>query len=371
MKLSLSTKLKFHQYYNYLEKGNELLSSLMFLGVKHPAFAVVGLTANILKVVFKHTNINSWDLVDTWYCPSYSYKVHTFLSSILSSRSVFRDKENGIEVFNIDGINIVKYDHNVYFENETAEKEVLKKIFSINKHIQLITREKYFDIIPLPKKNILKSKRAEDLYKRLNSSLKKGRFRSLLLYGNPGSGKTSIAQYIADNYVNEYGGKILHINLKDFEEFNATDIQMFLDFIKPEVVLIDDIDQFNDPDSLLKLFETNKERHNLVIATSNSMLSLAARRPERFDEAKEINDLPPEAFDNHLKELSNIIGEEQKEQLLQWPISYVNELNIRREDLEDFKLEEEIKDLRERLDIEEIELKSKSRKRKKKILNDE
>lgn len=367
MKLSLSTKLKFYQYYNYLEKGNELLSSLMFLGVKHPAFAIVGLTANILKVVFKHANINSWDLVDNWYCPSYSHKVHTFLSSLLCNRSVFRDKENGIEVFNVDGLNIVKFDHNVYFENEKSEKEILKKIFSINKHIQLITKEKHFDIIPLPKKNILKSKRAENLYKRLNSSLKKGRFRSLLLYGKPGSGKTSIAQYIADNYVNEYRGKILHINLKDFEEFNPTDIQMFLEFIRPEVVLIDDIDQFHDPDSLLKIFETNKERHKLVIATANTMLSLAARRPQRFDETKEINDLPPEAFDNHLKELGNIIDEEQKERLLQWPISYVNELNIRREDLEDFNLEEEIKDLKDRLEIEE----SKPRKRKKKILNDD
>lgn len=363
MKLSLPTKLKFYKYYNTIEKANDLMSSLMFLGIKHPIFAVVGLTANVLKIIFKYTNVNSWDIVDNWYCPIYSHKVHTFLSSVLCNKSIFRDKENGIEVFNVDEINIIKYDHNVYFENEFSEKEILKKIFSINTNIQLITKEKHFDIIPLPKKNILKSKRAENLYERLNSSLKKGRFRSLLLYGNPGSGKTSIAHYLADSYINEHGGKILHINLKDFEEFNPTDIQMFLDFIKPEVVLIDDIDQFGDPNNLLKLFETNKERHKLVIATSNSMLSLAARRPERFDEAKEINNLPPEAFDSHLKELGSIVSDEQKEELLQWPISYVNELNIRREDLEDFDLNEEIEDLRERLDIEEVEYKTKKRSR--------
>ncbi len=129
-----------------------------------------------------------------------------------------------------------------------------------------------------------------DLYKKYRLMHKRG----ILLYGDPGCGKSGIIQLCMKHIIDELSGIV--INLKDEESVKAyvESISKFrqIEPKRPIIVIIEDIDAVAGDNNyvnsiLLNILDGVKQIENVVyIATTNYPEKLAERitnRPSRFD----------------------------------------------------------------------------------------
>lgn len=152
----------------------------------------------------------------------------------------------------------------------------------------------------------------EEKYKKLGCSIPHG----LLLYGSPGTGKTSIANEILDNALNRE--KYIIRKTKSDGDFMDYMNEIFEDAVKnqPSIILLDDLDKFSENDNrsnqeeyvtVQSLIDDMKDEDVFVIATANdySCLPDSLVRAGRFDIQLEINNPKEEdaikIFDYYLK----------------------------------------------------------------------
>lgn len=137
--------------------------------------------------------------------------------------------------------------------------------------------------------------RKRETYKEYNFVHKRG----ILLYGDPGCGKSGIIQLCVKNLIQEENGIV--INIKEDEDFKA-----FVEFVptirkiepeRPLIVILEDIDSLAGEDrysttKLLNILDGVKQIENVVyIATTNYPEKLQERitnRPSRFDRRYEV-----------------------------------------------------------------------------------
>lgn len=130
----------------------------------------------------------------------------------------------------------------------------------------------------------------KDSYSKYNFVHKRG----ILLYGDPGCGKSGIIQLCVKNLIEEQNGIVL--NIKEHDDF-----KYFIDFVptirsiepdRPIIVILEDIDSLAGEDQwsttkLLNILDGVKQIENVVyIATTNYPEKLQERitnRPSRFD----------------------------------------------------------------------------------------
>ena len=134
-----------------------------------------------------------------------------------------------------------------------------------------------------------------DVYRDYNFVHKRG----ILLYGDPGCGKSGIIQLCVKNLIEEENGIV--INIKEDEDFKA-----FIEFVptirniepeRPLIVILEDIDSLAGEDrysttKLLNILDGVKQIENVVyLATTNYPDKLQERitnRPSRFDRRYEV-----------------------------------------------------------------------------------
>lgn len=122
--------------------------------------------------------------------------------------------------------------------------------------------------------------------------------RTYLFLGEQGTGKTSFALRLAD----AISDRVLRIEAEGLTTVGANDLDLILDGLRPEFIIIDDIDRAPDLiKSLSKLFAiltSFKQKHPKVtiIMTANDISKLdgALRRPGRIDEVFEFKSPSPE-----------------------------------------------------------------------------
>ena len=150
--------------------------------------------------------------------------------------------------------------------------------------------------------------------------------RGILLYGDPGCGKSGILQLCMKHIIGELSGLV--INLKDEET-----VRGYMELVprlrqiepsRPITVIIEDIDAIGGDNNwitsqLLNMLDGVKQIQNVVyIATTNYPERLAERftnRPSRFDRRYYI---APPSEEVRLSYLKNKIGEKTKHNLKQW-----------------------------------------------------
>ena len=147
-----------------------------------------------------------------------------------------------------------------------------------------------YDDIKKTLKTIVDVLNNEEKYKKLGCSIAHG----LLLYGSPGTGKTSIANEILDNALNRK--KYIIRKTKSDGDFMDYMNEIFEEAVKnqPSIILLDDLDKFSENDNrsnqeeyvtVQSLIDDIKDEDVFVIATANdySCLPDSLVRAGRFD----------------------------------------------------------------------------------------
>ena len=123
--------------------------------------------------------------------------------------------------------------------------------------------------------------------------------RGILLYGDPGCGKSGIIQLCVKHIIEEKNGIVINIKDEDGVRFFSEFIQTIrkIEPTRPLIVLLEDIDSIAGDDhysttKLLNILDGIKQIENVVyIATTNYPEKLKERisnRPSRFDRRYEV-----------------------------------------------------------------------------------
>ncbi len=170
-----------------------------------------------------------------------------------------------------------------------------------------------YDDVKKTLKTIVDVLNNEDKYKELGCTIAHG----LLLYGSPGTGKTSIANEILESAINRH--KYIIRKTKSDGDFMDYMNEVFKDARKnqPSIILLDDLDKFAEDDNhsnqeeyvtVQSLIDDIKDDDVFVIATANdySCLPDSLIRAGRFDIQLEIDNPKEEdaikIFSHYLKD---------------------------------------------------------------------
>lgn len=165
--------------------------------------------------------------------------------------------------------------------------------------------------------------------------------RAILLYGDPGTGKSTLAISIANN---------LNFRTLRLGSSAIGDIKFdnFINVLRPDCVVIDDLDYADYNGEILHLLEIFRQTVKLVIVTVNDKDGLSERllRPGRIDDLIEVNKLDESS-------VKKILGDEHIDLfdiVKDWPVAYINELIYRSKALTKEEAIGSLKDLQERID---------------------
>ena len=204
-----------------------------------------------------------------------------------------------------------------HYSNRMGEWGLRRQRINTDELYELPTKE--IAVILSDLKSFWKKK---DVYKKYKLMHKRG----ILLYGDPGCGKSGILQLCMKHIINDLSGLV--INLKDDESVRGyMDLIPKLRQIEPErplVVIIEDIDAIAGDSNyvtsqLLNLLDGVKQIENVVyIATTNYPEKLAERitnRPSRFDRRYYVS---PPTKEVRMSYLKNKIGDDSDIDFDKW-----------------------------------------------------
>jgi hypothetical protein len=157
--------------------------------------------------------------------------------------------------------------------------------------------------------------------------------RSVLLQGEPGTGKTSLAYYLSQ----KLGYRTLVVDADDLcvssiwsSNGSAQTLSTIetLMMMRPSAVVINDIDRLADEQqvSLLQLLDNIKDYASLIFCTTNHYRSLieAIRRPGRLDDLIFVHGLSLDEVQAVAPSVPHL-----HQHMVGWPIAYVREVQTR------------------------------------------
>lgn len=142
-----------------------------------------------------------------------------------------------------------------------------------------------FSTVPNPLFGI-DAERMEKLVARHRRYQLDGMSRAYMFYGAPGTGKTSFAMAFADRI----GNRILRIDARSFSSITVSEIIFIIDALKPDFIMVDDVDKADVNHSLptilgiLQELKMHKTKTSLLL-TANVVASFdhGLLRPGRID----------------------------------------------------------------------------------------
>lgn len=167
------------------------------------------------------------------------------------------------------------------------------------------------------------SKFANDYATYLKKYLDKDIYRTVLFYGFPGTGKSTISRSLCDIL----GLRSLRVRIEDMQIMDSETLGSMIQIFKPDVLIFDDLDRAGNQISLLEMLESAHKSVKLVFATVNNINELdpALKRPGRFDEIHHVAKLDEVA-------VKKLLGEyvDAYEITKDWPVAFIKEYVIRR-----------------------------------------
>jgi hypothetical protein len=210
-------------------------------------------------------------------------------------------------------------DLNLYYD---CAIELLFKIYGNNIYLDRICKV-YSDVIVFSK-DILYDNYFDERFDLIYESLKKyneaGIPRSLLFYGVPGSGKSTIMKSLST----KFGFRTIRIPAEQFVEFDSLFLEKLIKVGNVGILIVDDIDRTTISAKTLEIIDTIKESLKFIFfSANNKKLNDAFMRMGRIDQIIEIKEISK----NTIIELLG--GDELYETVKDMPIAYILELKKR------------------------------------------
>jgi len=196
-----------------------------------------------------------------------------------------------------------------------------------------------FSVRAWEREKTYESVQTEEVLARIRRFMGGGESRNVLLHGPPGTGKTEMARRM----VHTMQCHTLFVSASDIHSCTLSHV---LRFLRPTAVVIDDLDLVDDVMSLLDLLDDLKGSVRLFVATANVLTNFdsAVLRPGRFDDIIQVDRvLHPTDI------LPSWVPQEVLDEVDEWPVSFLKELDIRLRNIGREALAEEMADLRKRV----------------------
>ena len=160
----------------------------------------------------------------------------------------------------------------------------------------------------------LPSKTGDEIWEKQEKFIKRGKRRAVLIFGEPGTGKSHIIRHITDRA----GGHRLRIRARDLESLRS--LGSLIDFLRPSGVMIDDLDRAKEAEGIVEEFDEIKVKAKLFLVSVNVVKKLDPAVVRRFDDSYHIEKLDDEALDKMLEGIDPDIAAKLRE----LPITYID-----------------------------------------------
>lgn len=197
----------------------------------------------------------------------------------------------------------------------------------------------------------LGSQQGREITERIQAFQQNGVHRSILLVGLPGTGKSCMMRFIAQ----QVGGFTLRIPTSDMEELTLRQIQGAVRILRPNVVEIDDFDRFctrygrdmGEVSFALDAIEYIASIAEVLLVSANLSKDFpeALMRPGRLDEVEIVDEMDPEVVDALIGEVKPSL----RKKLGKMPVAFIVEFARRRETLGPERAFGELAELEDRI----------------------